>query len=671
MVRTWSLRTGLLAWMIAAAGPPASALAEDNPRASGIGAKVGAAGLLRDVRGNGRALGDFKGSKALVVAFVGAECPVSNLYYPELIALEKKYRGQVQFLAVYPNEGEDLDQIAAHAYDRDTPFPALKDVDQKLADALGVTRVPAVAVLDAEMVLRYRGRVDDRYGVAARRPKATRDDLAQAIDEVLAGKPISVPETEADGCLLSRAPVKGGSAANPAANVTYSKHVAPILQARCQVCHRPDQSAPFTLMTYEDAAKRGRMIKEVTTQRRMPPWHADARYGRFSNDRRLTREEVNVLSAWVDGGMPQGDVGDLPKPVAWPKGWSHGTPDLVLEMPEPFEVPATGVVPYKNWIIDPEFTEDRWVQRAECRPGAPGVVHHVVVYIMKTGQRGPVSRDGLMSILVGWAPGDLGLVLPPDTALRVPKGARLRLEMHYTPNGTATTDRSAVGITFAKQPPKYELFVSEFANMTFAVAPHDPHYKAEAAFRVPADARLISLAPHMHWRGKHYFYEAIYPGGKRETLLSVPRWDFNWQNVYRFQDPVPLPKGTRLHAVAHWDNSRHNPMNPAPEKTVRFGLQSWEEMMVGFAAYVWERPETAAELAKNPPTPADLFFDRIDVNGDDVITGAEIPDQFRLVAPLANITIPERMTRAEFETFFNAVRQRFPKRPAPGGDGSP
>jgi len=652
--------TGLGRWSVVRANEP--------PQVIAIGEKAPNTRSLRDLRGNSRALHDFEGRKALVIVFVGSECPISNLCLPELIALEKKLRGQsVQFLAVYPNEAEDLDQIAGHAYDRGTPFPVFKDIGQRLADALGITRVPSVVVLDGDFWLQYRGRVNDQYGAAARRPKATREDLALALDEMLAGKQVTVAETEADGCLIGRA-----RNVKEAHEVTFNKNVATILQSRCQMCHRPEQAAPFSLLTYEDAVKHGHMMKEVTEQRRMPPWHADPRYGHFSNNRRLTNAEIETIAAWVDAGMPKGHDKDQPHPVAWAKGWIHGQPDAIFEMPDVFEVPATGVVPYKSWIIDPKFTEDKWVQIAECHPGATGVVHHVVVYILKEGQRGPISPDGMLSILVGWAPGDLGLVLPPGTALKVPKGSRFRLEMHYTPNGTAMKDRSSVGITFAKKPPRYELCQSEFANMAIAVAANDPHYTAQASFRLPADARLISLAPHMHWRGKDYFYEAIYPDGKKETLLSVPRWDFNWQSVYRFQEPVKLPKGTRLHSVAHWDNSANNLLNPAPEKTVYFGLQSWEEMMVGYVSFVWENPETAADLAKHPPKLADLMFDRLDVNGDGVITPDELPEQLKALAPLAGIKIPEKMTREEFEKLFDKMRKQFQqRRPEPKPDGAP
>jgi hypothetical protein len=422
-------------------------------------------------------------------------------------------------------------------------------------------------------------------------------------------------------------------------------------------------TAPFSLLSYDDAARRAATIREVTGQRRMPPWQADPRYGHWAKDRRMTQEEIDTLAAWVDSGMARGDDKDLPKPVVWPKGWLHGEPDLVINMPDEVDVPASGVVPYKNFIIDSGFTEDKWVTMAEGRPGTPAAVHHIVVYIMKETQRGPISQDGSLAILVGWAPGDLGMVCPPDTALRVPKGARLRFEMHYTPNGTACKDRSSVGLTFAKKPPRYEMMLNEFANMAFEVPANDGHYKAEASFRLRADARIISFTPHMHWRGKDYRYEVIYPDGKRETLLSVPRWDFNWQNMYRYQEPLKLPKGAKLHAVAHWDNSSLNPLNPDPGQRVRFGLQSWEEMMVGFVAYVWERPETAAELAKNPPNMADLMFDRMDTNGDDFITMDEIPDRLKPLILASGMKIPAKISREEFTKIFEEARKRFPQRP--------
>lgn len=629
--------------------------AEGLPGAKPIGEIVPDSHSLRDLRGSSRPLHSFSKHKAVVLVFLGTECPISKLYVPSLLQLEKTYRAKnVQFLAVYPNEQEDFDQLAAHAYDMGVPFPVLKDGGQKLAALVGVTRVPSVVVLDGQFKLSYRGRVDDRYTASARRHEATRADLAQAIDEVLAGKTVSVSETEVDGCLVNKTrkpPVR--------TDVTFAKDVAPILQTRCQQCHREGQGAPFTLMSFDDAVAHAEMIREVTTERRMPPWQADPRYGHFSNNRRLDQKELDILTAWIDTGLKRGDDKDLPKPIAWPKGWSHGKPDMVLTMPEEYTIPADGVVPYQNWIIDTKFTEDKWVRMAEGHPGTPNAIHHIVVYIMREGQRGPSGPDGNISILVGWAPGDLGLVCPPDTALRIPKGAKLRFEMHYTPNGKEAKDRSSVGLWFADKPPKYEMMLSEFANTAFEIAPENPHFPAEAAFRLRADARVLSFSPHMHWRGKDYHYEVIYPDGRKETLLSVPRYDFNWQSVYRFEEPLKLPKGALLHSVAHWDNSVNNQYNPDPKQTVRFGLQTWEEMMVGFVAYVWERPETAAELAKTPLSPSDLFFDRLDTNGDGFITADEVPAQLKPMMQMNGLKGKDKMSREEFVKFYDEIRKRF------------
>jgi thiol-disulfide isomerase/thioredoxin len=647
---------------------PVAAGGEESSKLTAIGEKIGNSNSLRDLRGNRRSLNNFAGNKALVLVFLGTDCPISKSYIPSLIELEKNYRPkQVQFLAVYPNEQEDLDQLASHAYDMGVPFLVVKDSGHRLAALVGAKRVPTVAVLDGDSKLRYRGRIDDRYGASSRRQEASRADLSLALDEVLAGKQVTVAETEVDGCLLQtvrKQPTR--------TDVTYAKDVAPIIQNRCQACHRDGQGAPFTLLSFDDAVQHAEMIREVITERRMPPWQADSRYGHFSNDRRLTRDELDTFTAWLDSGLKHGDAKDLPKPKEWPVGWSYGKPDMVLSMPEDFTVPADGVVPYQNWIIETNFKEDRWVKAAEGRPGTPSVVHHLVVYIMKEGQRGPIAADGSFGILVGWAPGDLGLMCPPDTALRIPKGAKLRFEMHYTPCGKATKDRSSVGIIFADKPPKNELLLSEFANTYFEVPANSENFKAEAAFRFRDDARIVSFAPHMHWRGKDYHYEVIYPDGKKETLLSVPRWDFNWQNVYRFEEPLKMPKGAMLHSVAHWDNSAANPLNPDPKKSAKFGLQTWEEMMVGFVAYVWERPETAEELAKNPPSQADLIFDRFDVNGDDFITPDEIPERMKVFLLASGTKLPEKLSREEFRKLFEEMRKRFPpKKPESKPDGNP
>ena len=633
-----------------------------------LGEKVSDIDSLRDLRGGLRPLQSFKDNKAIVLVFMGADCPISNLYIPTLNELEKKYRGKsVTFLAIYPLDTEGVDLVSGKAYDGDLSLLVLKDYGGVLARKTGVKRLPSGVVLDREFKVRYRGRIDDRYSPAIRKHQASRADLDEAIAEVCAGKEVSIRSTETDGCLLPAL-----TSPKDIAGVSYRADIAPLLQKSCQCCHRIGQSAPFPLLNYEDARKHAGMIKEVTTQKRMPPWQADARFGHFLDDRHLNEHEIDLFRSWVNAGCPEGTDKSQPKEIDWPQGWSHGKPDLVLSMPEEFEVPAQGVLPYKNWIIETNFAEDKWVTISEARPGNAAVVHHIVAYIMKNGSMNPISADGYIAILVGWAPGDLGLVCPPDTALRLPKGCKIRLEMHYTPIGKKVKDRSAIALTFAKQKPKHELFISEFANMAFEIEPNNPHFKAEATFRLRADAHILSFAPHMHWRGKDYFYEVVYPDGKRQTLLSVPRWDFNWQNVYRFDKAIAVPKGAKLHSIAHWDNSKNNPYNPDPAQTVRFGLQTWEEMMVGFVAYVWDRPETAEELAKNPLSLPDLMFNRMDTNGDDWITPDEVPSRMKSLLKLSGMPLPEKANREEFTKIAEVMIKRFgPKKETPQKNKGP
>jgi mono/diheme cytochrome c family protein len=435
-----------------------------------------------------------------------------------------------------------------------------------------------MAVLDRERVLRYRGRIDDQYGVAFRKEKPERRDLADAIEAVLAGRPAT--STEADGCLIGRR-----SALDEKADVTFARDVLPILQRKCQACHRPGQIGPFPLLTYEDAADHAATLREVVVQKRMPPWHADPRHGKFLNDRSLTAVELRTIAAWVAAGTPRGDPKDAPPPVVWPKEWRIGTPDTVLSMPKEMDVPAEGVLPYQSFIVPTGFGEDRWVTKAEVRPGDARVVHHVLIYVRLPGKE-IYQLDGTSSAFAGWVPGDMPFEHPPGMAVKIPKEADLQFEIHYTPNGKATKDRTSIGLVFAKEPPARESRMNIFAKLAIRIPAGAPHHREESTLPFRQDVRILSALPHMHVRGKSWKYEAVYPDGRVETILNVPRWDFNWQSIYRFDPPVFLPKGSKLRAVAHWDNSDNNPANPDPSKDVRWGLQTWEEMMNGWVQWV-------------------------------------------------------------------------------------
>jgi hypothetical protein len=284
----------------------------------------------------------------------------------------------------------------------------------------------------------------------------------------------------------------------------------------------------------------------------------------------------------------------LPPPKAFTKGWKIGEPDQVFTMGQEFKVPATGVLDYQRFVVDPDFKHDVWVQAAECRPGNREIVHHILVYILAPGRRDPYDRDGTAATLVGWAPGDMPANYPPDTGRLIPAGSTLLFEVHYTPNGTAQTDRSSVGIRLAKSPPANSVEMNILANMLLRIPANASNHKGQMTFIFPDDALVLSFMPHMHLRGTSARYDLAYTDGKTETLLSVPDYDFGWQSVYRFEKPLHVSKGSRLTWTGHWDNSADNPRNPDPTKTVRWGLQTWDEMQNGWMEVVWKRAHPAS-----------------------------------------------------------------------------
>jgi len=536
--------------------------------------------VLQDAQGETHALADFRDKKAVVLVFLGTECPVANLYVPDLVALQEKYADQgVQFIAMNPNPGDTAEEIAKHAEEYKLSLPVWIDKDGRVAQTLGVTRTPEVLLLDDRAAVRYRGRIDDRYGVDYKRNEPTRRDLVEAIEELLAGKTVSVKETEPVGCLVTFDSKAAGT------DVTYSKEVARIVQDNCAKCHHPGTAAPFDLLTYDDAVNHAEMIKEVVQQRRMPPWHADPRYGTYSNDRRLSDEEIDTLVAWVNGGMKLGNEQDLPAPVEYADGWTIGKPDIVFEMSEEVNVPASGTVPYRYFTTETNFEEDVWIQAAEARPGNRSVVHHIIAFYQEPGKE--PSRRFEDQWIVATAPGDMPLVLPPGVARKIPKGSKIIWQMHYTPNGKEEKDRSQIGLILYKgdQPPKYEARTRGLANVRLRIPPGASHHAVESRLTAPADVYLLSFSPHMHVRGKDFEYKATYPDGKQEILLSVPQYDFNWQSTYRLPEPKFIPKGTKIECVAHYDNSANNPANPNPNEEVHWGDQTWEEMMIGYLDY--------------------------------------------------------------------------------------
>jgi peroxiredoxin len=560
-------------------GIVSTALAAE-PAQSPIGRKIENFSL-RDDRGGEHALADFKESKLLVVAFLGTECPLAKLYAPRLAQLESQFGPQsVAFVGINANQQDSVTEIAHYARTHELKFPILKDVGNVVADQFGAIRTPEVFVLDSSRAVRYWGRIDDQYVVGVQRPKATRNDLAAALTELLAGKPVSQPVTQAVGCFIGRINRPNGQA-----DVTYSREIARIFQQRCVECHRAGEIAPFSLTSYADATGWAETILEVIDAGRMPPWHADPKYGHFVNDARLSEEEKSLVRRWVRAGAPEGNPADLPPPRQFVQGWRIPEPDRVVYMSEtPFTIKAEGEVRYQYFVVDPGFTEDKWVKAAECMPGNRAVVHHIIVGIAPPDGR--PRKSGLevdSDWLVATAPGARPLLLPEGYAKRIPAGSKLVFQMHYTPNGSVQQDRSSVGLVFADPAAvRKEVGTWKAATRGFLIPPHAENHKVEAWHTFSKDSLMLAMFPHMHLRGKSFRYEAQYPDGRSEILLDVPHYDFGWQNTYIFAEPKLMPAGTRLHCVAHFDNSENNLANPDPTDTVRWGDQTWEEMMIGY-----------------------------------------------------------------------------------------
>ncbi len=551
----------------------------------------------RDFRGKEVSLADIPSDKLVVVVFLGTECPLANLYAPRLNELAKEFESRgVAFLGVDSNRQDSITELANYAQVHELKFPLIKDVGNAIADQFGARRTPEAFVLDTKRVVRYQGRIDDQYGLGNSsgyaQTKVRTRMLADALEALLAGKEVERPVVEATGCLIGRV-----HPSNDESQVTYSKQVARILQRNCVECHRPGQIAPFALTDYDEVAGWAEMIEEVVRQQRMPPWHADPKYGHFQNDRSLSDEDKETLYAWVRAGAPKGNPADLPEPITYPEGWQLKTPEQIIYMAdEPYTVPAEGAVRYQYFLVDPHWNESRWIDSSECLIGNRGVVHHIFVFTvppahpmakMKDGYLGdgvePDVGIGGMALIAGAAPGTPPGTAPKGMATFVEAGTKLLFQMHYTPNGSVQKDRTCVGFNFCKADEvKHNVAIDMAINFAFKIPPGNDNFPVEATHRFDRDAILLTLTPHMHLRGKSFRYDLKYPDGTTETILNVPAYDFNWQVTYYLKEPKFIPAGTMMQCLAHFDNSENNLANPDPKATVGWGDQTWEEMMIGW-----------------------------------------------------------------------------------------
>ena len=361
---------------------------------------------------------------------------------------------------------------------------------------------------------------------------------------------------------------------------TFTRDVAPILHAKCVGCHRPGEVAPMSLLTFQDARPWARAIKEKVVSRQMPPWFADPAVGAFANDPSLTAAEIATIARWADAGAPQGDPKEMPAQPRFIDGWQLGQPDLIVELPE-IQIPATGNDYFPTPSLPLNLTEDRWLRAVEIRPSNREVTHHSVIFAAAGGPMGALGASGLFDVLAVWAVGTPPTVYPDGMGRWIRKGQTLRTNLHYHPNGKPQVDRTQVGLYFGKGELRKEVAAALAGNITFAIPAQAPRHELRATYVADQDIEIVSFFPHMHLRGRDMTMTAVYPDGRREALLNVPSYDFNWQLFYYPKKKVSLPKGTRIDLVAHYDNSSANKRNPDPSRTVLFGEASTAEMMFG------------------------------------------------------------------------------------------
>lgn len=629
-----------------APAPREKRAADPNPKEAPKLRLPGEAGVGRfvpdvaftDLNGTAGKLSDFKDSKLLVIAFTNTTCPLCKKYAPVLQRLEKEYAARgVAFLFVNPTEG-----------DRPGPKPFAgryaRDTEGVLTATLGATATTEVFVLDFARTVQYRGAISDQYGLgyALEAPRAKY--LATALDDLLAGNRPVVQATTAPGCELS----PDGTKTRPVA-LTYHARVERIVQVHCVECHRTGGVAPFVLDTYESVVANRAMIRKVVDKGTMPPWFAAPPKGGghspFANDRTLPEGDKRDLLAWLAGDRKKGEPADAPLPRQYESGWLIGKPDAVFQLPEPVAVKAEGTMPYRTVSVQTEFDEDKWVRALEVRPEAREVVHHVLVFALPKGQRIGGEAQGFFAAYV---PGNSALSYPDGYAKKLPKGANLVFQLHYTPNGTATTDRTKLGLIFATEPPRHEVRVTGIANPGFTIPRGEANHRVGASIPyVPFDAHVLALFPHAHLRGKAVRYE-LKTGGTTTTLLDVPHYDFNWQLQYRFAEPVPIPRGSTLMYTAWYDNSARNPANPDPTRDVKWGPQTSDEMHLGYVEFVVAPGGPAGGLLNPRPGAGGAFTVPK--------AGIAIPERFRDRFKRYDLNDDGKLDQKEFDALPPAVK---------------
>ena len=582
----------------AVAAPVAQGPRRIKPGDVGVGRQV-ADFAFATLDGKARRLSDWKSQPGLAIAFTSTTCPVSKRYAPSLARLEKELASRnIALLLVDPFASEKPADIAALMKEHGITAPCVHDAGKAIAQALHAKTTTEVFLLDAKRTLIYRGALDDQYGVSHNLDAPRERYLLDAVSAMLAGKRPLIAATDAPGCELD---IPSSAATATGTPVTYHRDVARILQQNCAQCHRDNGIAPFALDDIASVTDRAKTIRRVIEDRAMPPWSAapiaEGKANPWANDHSLSARDKADLLAWIGSkDRAPGNPADAPAPLKFSSEWSIGKPDLIVQLTQPFSIKAEGFMPYQVAKVETTLADDKWVQAYEIMPTAREVVHHVIVQVHDKGariKRGGEEGDG--GYWGAYVPGNSGRTYPEGFARKLPAGATISFQIHYTPNGKATQDQLRMGLVFAKEPPRFAMHTAAVANHRLSIPPGEANHVEVHTQTVPCDMPVTALLAHMHVRGKAFKFDITFPDGKSETLLDIPRYDFNWQLRYELKEPRILPRGSTVKTTAIFDNSPGNKANPDPTKTVRWGQQTYDEMMIGYLEYF--TPVTGTKVA--------------------------------------------------------------------------
>ena len=552
---------------------------------------------LLDQQGNAHRLRYYQNSPAIVLMSQGNGCPIVRNAIPSLRKVRDAYADRgVEFFLLNSNIQDDRDSIAAEVDEFGFDMAVLVDEHQLVGESLNVTRTAEIFVIDTETwQVVYHGPVDDRLTYENQKAAATHTYLADALDAVLSGEAISTPSVDSPGCLVNF-PERTARAKH--AHISYHDTIAPLLEQKCVECHQDGGIGPWAMNSYEMVKGFSPMIREVIRTDRMPPWHSDPATGHFIGDRSLNADQIKTLVHWIEAGSPRGEG---PDPLAEPRpaveDWPLGPPDLVLQVPA-FEVPATGVVDYQRPVIENPLKEPKWLRASTVKVGSRETVHHVLTgYLKEMPESGKSNETRWGASLGGYAVGAESFISRDDVGTLIPAGGAIGLQMHYTPYGKSVTDRTQIGLYFYKddEVPGLMQRATVILDASIDIPPETARHKEIAYVEFPKDALLYYAFPHAHYRGQSSTLAIRYPDGKEELLLSLPRYDFNWQRSYQFEEPVDVPAGSKLIARYEYDNSLQNVANPDPSKRITWGDQSHEEMLFTALSFRWKE-ETTADL---------------------------------------------------------------------------